>query len=89
LKKNLSGEVLKSAIAKAANKCKKDHRGINYDKKTSKSIKNYNKSIQTFGINRAKWSAAEKFAIKHNMRFMIITEQTTHYFFELVQKCLQ
>lgn len=44
-------------------------------KKTDKSIKNYMKSLQTYQVNIAKWSAAEDFAKEKNIKFIIITEK--------------
>ena len=44
-------------------------------KKTDKAIMNYQKGLQTYAINQAKWKAAEEFAKKNNMRFIILTEK--------------
>lgn len=43
-------------------------------KKTEKSIMNYQKALQTFAVNRAKWDAAKKFAESNQMKFIILTE---------------
>ena len=43
--------------------------------KTEKSLKNFYKAIETYAVNKAKWEAAEEFATKSNMKFMIITER--------------
>ena len=43
-------------------------------KKTDKSMFNYQKALQTFIINSAKWKSAEEFASKNNMKFIILTE---------------
>jgi len=42
-------------------------------RKTSKYIK----EVKTYGINQAKWSAAEQYAMMNNMQFMILTEKGT------------
>lgn len=44
-------------------------------KKTDKSILNYNRAIQTYLINQAKWKAATEFAQVNNMKFIILTEK--------------
>lgn len=44
-------------------------------KNTQKAIMNYQKAIQTYSINSAKWLAATEFAIQNNMRFIILTEE--------------
>lgn len=44
-------------------------------KKTQKAIFNYQKAIQTFAINTAKWNAAKKFAEQNNFKFIILTER--------------
>lgn len=43
-------------------------------KNTPKALMNYQKAIQTFAINSAKWAAAQEFAKQNNMRFIILTE---------------
>lgn len=43
-------------------------------KKTDKAVLNYQKALQTYAINTAKWKAAEEFAANHNMKFIILTE---------------
>lgn len=42
---------------------------------TTKSKKNYNKALQTFAINQAKWLSAREFCKKNNLKFIIITEK--------------
>jgi len=42
---------------------------------TQKRERNYNKSMQTYAINTAKWDAARKFAELNNMQFIILTEK--------------
>lgn len=44
-------------------------------KKTQKAILNYQKALQTYIINQAKWKAATEFAESNNMRFIILTEK--------------
>lgn len=44
-------------------------------KKTKKSLANYQKSLETFHINQAKWKAATKFAQMNGMKFIILTEK--------------
>lgn len=43
-------------------------------RKTDKAIINYQKALQTYAVNEAKWKAAEEFATQHNMKFIILTE---------------
>lgn len=43
-------------------------------KKTGKAIANYQRALQTYHVNQAKWSAAETWAKQNNMRFLILTE---------------
>ena len=43
-------------------------------KKTEKAILNYQKALQTFAVNTAKWKAAEVFCKEKGMRFIILTE---------------
>ncbi len=45
------------------------------ERKTQKAIMNYQKAIQTFVVNTAKWNAATKFCKEHSMRFIILTEK--------------
>lgn len=44
-------------------------------KKTTKSEANYQRALQTYAINQAKWKAAEAFAKKNKMKFIILTEE--------------
>ena len=44
-------------------------------KKTQKAILNYQKALQTYIVNQAKWKAATEFAESNNMRFIILTEK--------------
>lgn len=44
------------------------------NKKTDKAIRNYQIALQTYAVNQAKWKAAEEFAAKNKMRFIILTE---------------
>ena len=44
-------------------------------KKTQKAINNYQKALQTYAVNKAKWAAAREFAKKNNIRFIILTEE--------------
>lgn len=43
-------------------------------KKTEKAIMNYQRKLQTYAINQAKWKAATEFAARNNMKFIILTE---------------
>jgi len=44
-------------------------------KKTEKSMMNYQKRIETYQINQAKWESARAFAKANKLQFMIITEE--------------
>lgn len=44
-------------------------------KKTEKAILNYQKALQTFAVNTAKWKAAEAFALEKGLKFIILTER--------------
>ena len=44
-------------------------------KKTEKALLNYQKALQTFAINTAKWNAAKKFAQQNNFKFIVLTER--------------
>lgn len=44
-------------------------------KKTQKAILNYQKALQTYIVNQAKWKAATEFAESNNMRFIVLTEK--------------
>jgi len=44
-------------------------------KATDKSIMRYQKAIQTYAVNCAKWEAAKKFAQERGLRFVILTEE--------------
>lgn len=43
-------------------------------RKTEKSIWYYQKALQTYAVNQAKWKAATEFAKLNNMQFIILTE---------------
>lgn len=43
-------------------------------KLNEKSMANYQRALQTYAVNKAKWIAAEKFASDQGMRFTILTE---------------
>lgn len=43
-------------------------------KKTDKAIMNYQKALQTYAVNTAKWKAAEEFAKVNKMKFIILSE---------------
>ena len=43
-------------------------------KKTEKAILNYQKALQTFAVNTAKWKAATQFCQDKGMTFIILTE---------------
>ena len=43
-------------------------------KKTQKALNNYQRALQTYAVNQAKWKAAEQFAAKNKMKFIILTE---------------
>lgn len=53
-------------------------------KKTAKSMRNYQRALGTYMVNRAKWLAAEEFAEKNDMRFIILTEKNTSDFFSRI-----
>jgi len=42
---------------------------------SQKSIFNYQKSLETFAVNQAKWQAAREYATSQNWEFVIITEK--------------
>lgn len=44
-------------------------------KRTEKSVINYNKKLETYAVNQAKWSAAKEYARLRNADFIIITEK--------------
>jgi len=44
-------------------------------KKTEKALINYQKALQTYYVNKAKWEAAEEFAKNNGFRFIILTEE--------------
>lgn len=44
-------------------------------KKTARSIMNYQQALQTYFINQAKWKSAAEFCKKHQMRFIILTDE--------------
>jgi hypothetical protein len=44
------------------------------NRKTQKSILNYQRALQTYAINEAKWKAAKEFAKINQMQFIILTE---------------
>lgn len=44
-------------------------------KNTAKAVMNYQKAIQTYAVNQAKWAAAIEFAEVNKMRFIILTEE--------------
>ena len=43
-------------------------------KKGRKSVNKYVKELATFAVNQAKWQAAERFCEKHDMKWLILTE---------------
>lgn len=43
-------------------------------KKTEKALLNYQKALQTFAINTAKWSSAQAFCKEKGLTFIILTE---------------
>lgn len=43
-------------------------------RKTQKGMINYQRALQTYSVNEAKWKAAEEFAQKNKMKFIILTE---------------
>jgi len=44
-------------------------------KQTQKAMLNYQKAMQLYAINRAKWAAAEEFSKQNKMRFIVLTEK--------------
>ncbi len=42
--------------------------------KTQKALLNYQRALQTYAVNEAKWKAAGEFAKEQGMRFIILTE---------------
>lgn len=42
--------------------------------KTQKALLNYQRALQTFAVNEAKWKAAKQFAEDQKMKFIILTE---------------
>lgn len=44
-------------------------------KKPKRLTESYAKSVDTFLVNQAKWEAAREFAKKHNIEFVVITEE--------------
>lgn len=42
--------------------------------KTQKAMVNYQRALQTYAVNQAKWKAAEEFAKANKLRFIILTE---------------
>lgn len=44
-------------------------------RKTQKSIMNYQKALQTWLINQAKWKACEQFCEEHGFKFIKLTEK--------------
>ncbi len=38
-------------------------------------IESYQKSVETFAVNQAKWKYAEDFCNKHGMKFIVLTER--------------
>ncbi len=42
--------------------------------KTQKALVNYQRALQTYAINEAKWKAANEFATQQKMKFIILTE---------------
>jgi hypothetical protein len=43
-------------------------------KQTQKAKMNYQRALQTYAVNEAKWKAAKKFAADNKMKFIILTE---------------
>ena len=43
-------------------------------KNTAKSMMNFQKAVQTYSINQAKWASAKLFAEANSMQFVVITE---------------
>ena len=44
-------------------------------KKTEKAILNYQKALQTFAVNSAKWESAKSFCKEKGLTFIILTEK--------------
>ncbi len=44
-------------------------------KKTEKAILNYQKALQTFAVNTAKWESAKSFCKEKGLTFIILTEK--------------
>lgn len=44
-------------------------------RKTEKALLNYQRALQTFAVNSAKWKAAEAFALERGLKFIILTER--------------
>ena len=44
-------------------------------KKTEKALLNYQKALQTFAVNQAKWEAARIFCKEKGLKFIILTEK--------------
>lgn len=44
-------------------------------KKTEKAILNYQKALQTFAVNTAKWESAKSFCKEKGLSFIILTEK--------------
>lgn len=44
-------------------------------KKTQKAILNYQKALQTFAVNSAKWEACRQFCSEKGLKFIILTER--------------
>lgn len=42
---------------------------------SQKAMMRYQKAIQTFAVNQAKWEAAKKFADEKNIKFIILTDE--------------
>lgn len=43
--------------------------------KSQKSANNYQKALQTYYVNQAKWAAAKEFAKMNKLKFIILTER--------------
>lgn len=44
-------------------------------RKTARSLFNYNESLKTYYINQSKWKSAREFCEKNKMKFIILTER--------------
>jgi hypothetical protein len=44
-------------------------------KKTEKALLNYQKALQTYAVNKSKWSAATQFCKEKGLTFIILTEK--------------